>query len=154
MIARMCRNVKARVDHFMRSALAIVSSWTLLTLEGCGPYQPPRPANVRPGAVATPGPKGTAIWQQCQFTTQGQIRCERFNGKGQLFFNDLFIPYRDGKMPTTPTELKILPKGGADWVILENGTILIPESQKDGVTKFLDYREELRRILEDREKQR
>ena len=117
--------------------LALVLSMAIQS--GCGAGRPPRPGNVPEDAVRISETKGTDIWQKCFYDEQGGgVRCEIFNTGGDLFHNEVFVPYV-GDMPRSQQELQIVPRGGPDWVELANGTILIPRSQYDRIKNFLDW---------------
>lgn len=97
-----------------------------------------RPKSVRADAIYIPGINGTAIWQQCSSPkVSGRLRCQIFNGKGEVFRDDDFVPYT-GSLPGTRTDVRIVPRGGTEWIELADGTILIPSSQIERVKHYLD----------------
>lgn len=99
-----------------------------------------RPNNVPTEAVKVIGAKGTGPWQICSFTANSNdsVRCQIYNTKGETLYDDVFVVY-SGKEPKSATDLKVSSKGGDQWVKLENGTVLIPKSQKEEMTKALDW---------------
>ncbi len=99
-----------------------------------------RPPNVPSDAVLVQLAKG-GVWQRCTLeATAGKNRCQIFNWKGGLIYDENFLPYDQG--PTVgASDLRIpryVPAVGPDWVCLENGRILLPASRFDQLKSFLD----------------
>ncbi len=99
-----------------------------------------RPTNVPWDAVLVQLAKG-GVWQRCEVASSaGKIRCQIFNWKGGLLYDEIFLPYDQG--PAVPaSDLKIppyVPAVGPDWVCLRNGRILLPTSRFDQLKSFLD----------------
>jgi hypothetical protein len=69
----------------------------------------------------------------------GQNHCDIFNAGGELLYSGVFRRY-EGTGVVPETELKIAQGGGEQWVELENGEILIPESDYERIKKFLNAR--------------
>lgn len=99
---------------------------------------PERPPNVPADAVKVIGTKGTGPWQSCELRSDGRVRCWIYNIKGEILYDDLFVVY-SGQPPKSDSDLRISPKGGDQWILLENGTVLIPEGQRAKMTRFLDW---------------
>jgi hypothetical protein len=97
-----------------------------------------RPVNVPSDAVKVIGAKGTGPWQSCELTRADQVHCRLFNINGEILYDDTFIVY-SGRRPKSPSDLRISTKGGEQWVLLENGTVLIPEKHRTEITRFLDW---------------
>ena len=133
-----------RVSAGMRTNCVVVFL-AILVAGGAGCSLPKRPENVSVDAVRIPGIKGTDFWQQCSLQqTTHVVRCQIFNGVGHVLREDVFVPYI-GSLPSEQRDLKIVPRGGNEWVELENGTILIPESQFARIKDFLDWERGLKR---------
>ena len=99
-----------------------------------------RPANIPSDAVLVQLAKG-GVWQRCETTsTTGKTRCQIFNWKGGLLYDEIFLPYDQGSA-LSESDLKIppyLPTVGPDWVCLQNGRILLPTSRFHQLKSFLD----------------
>ncbi len=109
----------------------------LVAASACGREQA-RPAGIPQDAVKVIGTKGTGPWQWCGLRTDGTVHCKIFNVKGDLISDDEFVPY-SGIVPKSHADLRISPRGDAQWIQLENGTILIPRSNRAAMTRFLDW---------------
>ena len=111
-----------------------------LTFWGCIPSKP-RPSNVPSDATLIPASKGAGVWQHCTMNPQATVQCKIFNRNGLILYDDVFTVY-SGKSPISPADLRIASKGpevGEQWVRLENGTILIPQSDVAEMTRALDW---------------
>lgn len=100
-----------------------------------------RPANVPPDATLVDQAKG-GLWERCVYDPQKSAnRCEVYNWRGGVLYNDEFLPY-DGGAPVQPNELKIskyAPLAGPDAICLQNGRILLPKSGYERAKKHLDW---------------
>jgi hypothetical protein len=117
----------------------LISFLTVIILFSCeGPGSSiKRPGNVPSNAVKVNGVKGDGPWQWCELR-EGRIHCRIYNAGGELLYDDDFVVYV-GTQPKSQGELEISPNGGYQWIRLKNGTILIPQSQKVELTRFLDW---------------
>jgi hypothetical protein len=108
-------------------------------LNGCFRQgNPERPNNVPPGAIYLQGTKGNGIWQSCEIKQEAQFpTCQIVNNGGEILYNEQFVLY-SGSLPKS-TSLVLTNKGGPQWIELENGAKLIPKSEKEQLTKFLDF---------------
>ena len=99
-----------------------------------------RPPSVPSDAVLVQLAKG-GVWQHCEVeASTGKDRCQIFNWRGGLLYDEIFLPYDQGPSVTT-SDLRIpryVPAVGPDWVCLENGRILLPASRFDELKAFLD----------------
>jgi hypothetical protein len=109
----------------------------LAALFSCG-RMPERPPNVPGEAVKIIAAKGTGPWQWCELRHDGEVHCRFYNNRGETLCDDTFVVY-SGREPKSDGDLKISPDGGEQWVRLQNGTLLIPESQRAEMTRFLDW---------------
>lgn len=119
-----------------RTMSALVSLGLALSEMSCAPA--PRPVNVPAQAVRIPGVKGKDFWQYCRMQDSAGTYCQIFNVNGEVLYEDTFVPYL-GSAPKDAADLKIVPRGGAESIALENGTILIPQGQFAHVKSFLDW---------------
>ena len=130
----------------MKWVYHIILALSVLQYTGCYWSDQPvlleyrRPPNVPIDAVLVQLAKG-GVWQHCGVeSTTGKNRCQIFNWKGGLLYDETFLPYDQG--PTVGlSDLKIpkyVPAVGPDWVCLENGRILLPESRFDQLKAFLE----------------
>jgi hypothetical protein len=55
-----------------------------------------------------------------------------------VIYKERFAVY-SGREPKQTSDLKISDQGGEQWVLLDNGTILIPASDEAGMRRFLDW---------------
>lgn len=99
-----------------------------------------RPTNVAANAVLVQLAKG-GVWQRCWVdSATRKNRCQIFNWKGGLLYDETFLPYDQGSTVGL-SDLRIpkyVPAVGPDWVCLENGRILLPESRFEQLKAFLD----------------
>ncbi|WP_031497556.1 hypothetical protein [Bryobacter aggregatus] len=130
----------------MRCALLVILALLVLQSTGCSWFDQPmfleyrRPQNVPTDAVLVQLAKG-GVWQKCNVASAtGKNRCQIFNWKGELLYDEIFLPYDQG--PTIEFSDLRIPKYaaavGPDWVCLENGRILLPESRFEQLKEFLD----------------
>jgi hypothetical protein len=98
----------------------------------------PRPQNAPADAVKVIAPKGTGPWQSCKLTQEGQVHCWMYNDRGEVLYDDIFVVY-SGAQPRSGSDLRISSDGGEQWIRLENGTVLIPRTQRAEMTGFLDW---------------
>lgn len=110
----------------------------LLVAQGCAVDHHRRPEGMPDGAVRIPGIKGTDTWQYCWIAQDSTTRCRITNGLGEPFSDDVFVPYL-GAEPKSHEDLRIVPKGGPESVVPENGTILIARTKFAETKKFLDW---------------
>jgi len=100
-----------------------------------------RPANVPSDATLVDQAKG-GLWQHCIFDTGAQAnRCQIYNWRGGLLYDEVFLAY-DGGGAVTQADLKIpgyTALSGPDRVCLANGRILIPKSRYGEVRQHLDW---------------
>lgn len=130
----------------MRGALLTIPVLLMLHCTACNWSDQPvfldnrRPASVPADAVLVQLAKG-GVWQRCELeATTGKNRCQIFNWKGGLMYDEIFLPY-DGGTALGTSDLRIpryVPAVGPDWVCLENGRILLPASRFEQLKAFLD----------------
>lgn len=94
------------------------------------------PANISPGAVKVIGIRGTGPWQWCEMTTSANVHCEIYDVKGGVLAEDNLVAY-SGSLPRSVDDIRISPRGNAQWIELDNETILIPEGDLEKMTRFL-----------------
>jgi hypothetical protein len=99
---------------------------------------PERPPNVPVDAVKVIGNKGTGPWQWCELKSGGQVHCRIYNIGGEILYDDTFVVY-SGQPPKSDGDLRISPKGEAQWVQLDGGTILIPKGHEAEIRRGLDW---------------
>ena len=129
----------------MRNSLLILPCLLMIQTLGCNWSDQPvfleyrRPANVPSDAVLVQLSKGGA-WQRCEVNSSTkQNRCQIFNWKGGVLYDETFLPYDEG-LPVGSADLRIpryVPAVGLDWICLENGRILLPESRFQELKSFL-----------------
>ena len=130
----------------MRQLVFAVAFFLMLQCTACNWCEQPvfmehrRPAKVPSDAVLVQLAKG-GVWQRCEVaSTTGKIRCQIFNWKGGLLYDEIFLPYDPGPA-LRASDLKIppyVPAVGPDWVCLQNGRILLPTSRFEQLKSFLD----------------
>jgi hypothetical protein len=100
---------------------------------------PKRPANVPAEATPIPIPHGYD-WDYCWVDKALNVnKCQIYNRAGDLLYGGVFLRY-EGTGVVPEDALKIDPhQGGEQWIQLQNGVILIPESDYDGIKKLLDW---------------
>jgi hypothetical protein len=68
----------------------------------------------------------------------GATHCKITNRGGLVIYDEPFAVY-SGQTPSGVSDLRISDKGGQQWILLDNGTILIPTSDEAGMRRFLDW---------------
>jgi hypothetical protein len=66
------------------------------------------------------------------------IRCQIYNVGGDIIYDDIFVVY-SGEPPRTAADLKITPRGGDEYIRLENDTILIAQKHEAQLRDGLDW---------------
>ena len=116
-------------------AVVVVALWVFFKV------LPHRPPNVPKDATPVSMLWGYD-WDYCWFDEKDNAsHCRIFNKRGDKLYDDVFLPY-EGKGPTSADDLKIRRNqddGGEQWIYLQNGAILIPRSDYDGIKKLLDW---------------
>jgi hypothetical protein len=121
-----------------RAGIAVASMILALSLIECSePVEQPRPPGVSLTATLIHAPKGAGVWQECRLENDG-VRCKIANRKGLVIYDERFAVY-SGHAPREISDLKISSQGGEQWVLLANGTILIPTSDEASMRRFLDW---------------
>jgi hypothetical protein len=116
----------------------VVCTIFALSLTECSePAERPRPPGVSSTATLIPATKGTGVWQECWLENEG-VHCKITNRKGLVIYKERFAVYY-GKAPKETSDLKISDRGGEQWILLDNGTILIPTSDEASLRRFLDW---------------
>ncbi len=124
--------------NFERAGIAIVFTILALSLIECGePVEQARPQSVSRTATLIHAPKGAGVWQECWLQNEG-VQCKITNRKGLVIYNERFAVY-SGQTPMETSDLKISDQGGEQWILLANGTILIPTSDEASMRRFLDW---------------
>jgi hypothetical protein len=114
-----------------------------LLLLDCGKTSlPKRPDNVPAGATLAPGGKIGGWWHYCEFIeTDHQAYCHIWNVAGLILYEGVFLPY--DHQPIEAGEIKVVynPRWGDDsqFIHLQNGRILIPESNFRRLSQFADW---------------
>jgi hypothetical protein len=105
---------------------------------GCKSSQLERPKNVPARATPIAIPHGYD-WDICSVDKIRNVnRCQIYNGSGVLMYDDIFVKYEgDGVVPEEL--LNISQKGGEQWIQLQDGTILIPKSHFEQVSRLIDW---------------
>jgi len=118
------------------AGIAIVCTILALSLIGCSePAGQLRPPGVSSMAKLIPATKGTGVWQECWLENEG-VHCKITNRKG--LYKERFAVY-SGQAPKETSDLKLSDQGGEQWILLDNGTILIPTSDEASLRRFLDW---------------
>ncbi len=120
-----------------RLIIQVLTAVLLLAASDCA-QQAARPAGIPQDAVKVTGTKGTGPWQWCEFKTDSAVHCKIYNVMGDIISDDEFVLY-SGVFPKSIADLRISPRGDAQWIQLENGSILIPRSNQAEMTRFLDW---------------
>ncbi|MEW5977250.1 MAG: hypothetical protein AB1898_15780 [Acidobacteriota bacterium] len=95
-----------------------------------------RPHAVDDGAVMVRG----KFWQQCFLEDEGaRVRCYIWTRRGDLVFDDVFLPFDDGPTPDA-ADLSISQhnRNPERLVFLENGRILLPRSRFEEMKAFVE----------------
>jgi len=115
------------------------------------PYIAPRPPNVPQEAVYINAAKGRGFWQHCRVDEQRKVNwCRIYNVGGHIMHDEVFLRYSGDPSPVRGEQLRIAHEGGPrplgtwleggpDWVVLENGEILLPKSNYDETKRFIDW---------------
>ena len=99
---------------------------------------PKRPSNVPAKATPIAIPHGYD-WDCCWVDkTLNVNKCQIYNRVGDLLYDGVFLRY-EGSGVVPKESLKITQHGGEQWIELQNGVILIPKSNYDGIKKLLDW---------------
>lgn len=115
-------------------ALLIVMGFTV----SCKKDLRKRPDSVPAKATPIAIPYGFD-WDYCWVDKAMNVnKCQIYNGNGLLMYDDVFVRY-EGTEVVPEESLKITQKGGEQWIELEDGTILIPESDYSRIRKTLDW---------------
>jgi hypothetical protein len=89
------------------------------------------------------GPDGRGFWQQCWVDERKKVNwCRTWNVVGDVFYDEPFLRYSGDPSPVPAEQLHIAHeggpkpaglrlKGGPDYVVLENGEILLPQSESE-----------------------
>ena len=119
-----------------RSSIWMILS--VLAVAGCR-SGPKRPSGVPPEATAIPIPWGYD-WDYCWVDKVKNVnKCIIYNGGGEILYGGVFLRY-EGTGVIPADQLKInTHHGGEQWIELQNGVILIPESNYAGIKKFVDW---------------
>lgn len=124
------------VRWLIRSCGAVMTAAGILASCSPWPEPPPRPENVPPDAVRVYGPK-TWWWFKCWYDGKTD-RCQIFNERGAVLNNDVYRPY-DGGPVVQEEDLRIdVQRSGPPIVWLENGRILLPDSDFQAQKAFVD----------------
>jgi hypothetical protein len=117
--------------------IALFAMLTLALGSCTGEVERGRPPTVSPTAILIHAPKGSGVWQECRLD-RGTVHCRISNRKGLVLYDEPFAVY-SGQIPIQSADLEISDRGGEQWILLHNGTILIPTSDEAGMRRFLDW---------------
>jgi hypothetical protein len=122
----------------MKKAMPYIASLLIAGLTfGCR-YTPTRPANVPANATPIAIPHGYD-WDYCWVDkTLNVNKCRIYNRGGDFLYGGVFLRY-EGTGVVPEEALKITQHGGEAWIELQNGVILIPESNYVRVKNILDF---------------
>ncbi len=118
-------------------AYAVVFS-ILLLIVSCKSDAPKRPAGVPAKATPVAIPH-SYDWDYCWVDKAMNVnRCQIYNGDGLQLYDGIFVRY-EGSGVVQEEFLQISQKGGEQWIELQDGTILIPQSHYDQVKRLIDW---------------
>jgi hypothetical protein len=102
--------------------------------------QPARPKSIPEDSAFVHGGEDH-WWERCSCDTKEDTnRCQVFNARGAVIWNEVFLPYEGGKA-AKEAELQVDGESriaGPQYVCLKNGRILIPKSSFESFKEFLD----------------
>ena|SRR5208337_1372744 len=127
----------AKQQNGFVTLMGIAVLFSDIGLDGC---RQERPKNIPSDSVYIAGGKA-CWWQRCSYDPkQDSYHCQIFNMNGLTLYDEIFLPY-DGGKAVKGFDLNIdgdsVPTG-PDYVHLKNGRILIPKSQFERQSQFLD----------------
>jgi hypothetical protein len=110
----------------------------MLLMVSCKSDSPNRPAAVPAKATPIAIPH-SYDWDYCWVDKVMNVnRCQIYNGEGLLMYDGIFVRY-EGSGVVPEESLQISQKGGEQWIELQDGTILIPQSHYDQVKRLIDW---------------
>jgi hypothetical protein len=118
--------------------LMLLGCAAALSLACCHDASPRRPQNVSVKATPVAIPHGYD-WDYCWVDKTVNVnRCRIYNGDGLILYDDIFVRY-EGSGVVPEDSLQISQKGGEQWIELQDGVILIPQSRYGQVKRLIDW---------------